>query len=254
MIKLHFSKAAVAVGRLTRERAVAVYAAALALATVALAGGLVAAGVGTEAAVWELGLLAAAAFLTERQPVRISETTEITVSVLPILFAAVAFGPLDAMVVAAGGILGDFARRDAAAPTWALSFVRWSLWTSLRALAGGAAGIAAVLIDRATADGALGLVLGVSAAALVEAIVDIALGAGVVALRTGGWRDYLRSVRLALLGTVPLYAPVLVALVSAYESLGARLGALSWLLFFGPAFAAHRFYRLYEEQKRAARD
>jgi putative nucleotidyltransferase with HDIG domain len=218
-----------------------VYAAALSAVTVALAASLLVAGVGLRARWWELGLLAGAALLLERQPVRISDNTEITVSVLPILFAAVAFGPLDAVIVAAGGIVGDFRR----------PYLRWVLWTNLRALAGGAAGLAAMAVEHyGESSSSVLLVSAVCAAALTEAVVDISLGAGVVALRTGSWREYLRSVRLALLGTVPLYAPVLVALVYAYG----RLGPLSWLLFFGPAFAAHRFYRLYEEQKGAAQD
>jgi putative nucleotidyltransferase with HDIG domain len=219
-------------------RALEAYAGILVLAT----GVLVAATLVTHpdlgAEPWEVALLAGVALLTERQPVRISDSTEITVSVLPILFAAVVFGPLAAMVVAAAGILVDLRP----------PYIRWLVWTCLRALAGGIAAYAA-LVASGGGDGFGRLVVAVVAAALTEAIVDVSLGAMVVAIRTGAWVEYLRSVRLVLLGTVPLYAPVIVVLAYAYD----QLSALSVLLFFGPAFAAHRFHRLYEEQKQAAK-
>jgi putative nucleotidyltransferase with HDIG domain len=219
-------------------RSLWVYAAFLALAT----GALVAVTIATRPSLggepWEIALLAGIALLTERQPVRISDSTEITVSVLPILFAAVVFGPLAAMLVAAVGILVDLRP----------PYIRWVIWTCLRALAGGIAAYAAIAAS--DGDGRFpALVIAVVAAALTEAVVDVSLGAVVVAIRTGAWLEYLGSVRLVLLGTVPLYTPVLVVLAYAYN----EVSALSMLLFFGPAFAAHRFYRLYEEQKQAAR-
>src|SRR5215207_1170479 len=80
-------------------RSLWIYAAFLALATGALVAATVATRPSLGGKVWEIALLAGIALLTERQPVRISESTEITVSVLPILFAAVVFGPLAAMLV-----------------------------------------------------------------------------------------------------------------------------------------------------------
>jgi putative nucleotidyltransferase with HDIG domain len=217
---------------------VAAYAVTLAALAVGLALVFVASGEWFGGEPWEIALFGGLALLAERQPVRISTSTEITVTVLPVLFAAVVFGPLDAMLVAAVALLGD------ARPP----YTRWLIWTSLRALSGGLAGLAAAYAYTMPWDYSAQLVFAVTAAAAVEASVDVVLGAVVVALRTGAWREYVWSLRPVLLGTVPLYAPVLGLLIYAYE----RVSALSVLLFFGPAFAAHRFYRLYQEQKQAA--
>lgn len=175
--------------------------------------------------------------LAERQPVRISANLEMTVSVLPTLFAAVVYGPLAAIAVGALGLAADFRR----------PYLRWLIWTSMRVLAGGLAGVTAALF---LTDGrSFGpLLAAVAAASLTDAVVDALLGSVVVTLRgTGTWRDHLRSMRPLLAATVPLYTPVIVLLVYAYD----EVSPWSVLLFFAPAFAAHRLYRLYEEQREA---
>src|SRR5207248_8398230 len=67
--------------------------------------------------------------------VRAASHTEMSVSVLPILFSAVVYGPLDAMIVGAFALSGDFRP----------PYVRWAVWTSQRALVAGTIG---VVIDR----------------------------------------------------------------------------------------------------------
>ena len=57
---------------------------------------------------------------------------EIAVSFVPLVFAAVAFGPLAAFVVGAFGNLADFRT----------PYFRWAVYTSARALTGAAAGLA----------------------------------------------------------------------------------------------------------------
>ena len=224
---------------LARSSLLPLYAAALGCATALLALSLIATGHGVEGAPWELAILAAAAAVAERQPVRIHASTEITVAVLPVLFAAVVFGPLAAMAVAGLGLLVDLRP----------PYLRWLIWTELRMLAGGSAGVAAAAVLEGREETFAVIATAVGVAALTEVVIDTSLGAGVVAIRSGAWRDYFRSVRPVLLGTVPLYTPVTVALVYAYGS----LSALSMALFFAPAFAAHRFYRLYHEQRAATR-
>ncbi len=57
---------------------------------------------------WAVGTLAGIAAVAERGRVRLNSTTELSISLLPMLFAAVAFGPLEAMIVGAASMLGGF--------------------------------------------------------------------------------------------------------------------------------------------------
>jgi putative nucleotidyltransferase with HDIG domain len=112
-------------------------------------------------------------------------------------------------------------------------------------LGAGLAGAAAtsVLVDDPSAGR---IFLAVALACLCDAIFDAVLGAIVVAVRgSGSSRDGLRLLRPILLGTVPLYTPVIVLLVYAYG----ELSPWSILLFLAPAFAAHRLHGLYREQR-----
>ena len=60
---------------------------------------------------WVVLGLAATAALAERGRVRLTRYLEESISLLPTLFAAVVFGPLAAMVVAAASMLGAFGVR-----------------------------------------------------------------------------------------------------------------------------------------------
>jgi putative nucleotidyltransferase with HDIG domain len=229
-----------AVAALTRVDAITRLAAALVLLTGGLAAGLVFVGQRPHGPVWLIAILALLAIAAERQPVRIKEDTEVTVSVLLILFAAVAFGPLTAMIVATAGVLSHFG-----AP-----YERWVVWSCEAALAGGMAGVAAFLASSNLHS--FGSVAGaVVAATCVEAAVDAFLAAGILAARRGeSWRTFLIAAAPISLMTIPLYAPVTVLLVYAYWA----LSGWTVLLFFGPAFAAHSLYRLYREQRIATEE
>jgi putative nucleotidyltransferase with HDIG domain len=184
---------------------------------------------------WAILALGGLAVFVERQPVRLSANVEITVSFLPVVFAAVTFGPLAAMAVVALGLTTDFRR----------PYVRWMIWMCMRALAAGLAGAGAFAI---LAEGASfgALVVAVSVAALTYSLIDAGLGSLVVAIRgSGDCLEYLRSLRPILLGTVPLYVPVILLLAYAYQ----QLSAWTLPLFFAPAFVAHRLHGLYREQR-----
>jgi putative nucleotidyltransferase with HDIG domain len=216
------------------------YGIALGCLAAALVGGLVFAGIRIEGPLWQLAILAAVAVVAERQPVRITPNTEITVSVLPMLFAAVVYGPLDAIAVGAVGLLADFRPPH----------VRWLIWTSTRAIAGGLAGLS--IIGLLPAEATTGeLIIAVVTAASIEALVDSSLGAITVALRgTGSYGAFLRSVRPVLISSLAVYVPAIVVLAYAYGQ------ASEWtvLLFFAPGFAAQSLYRLYREQRQAAEE
>ena len=132
------------------------------------------------------------------------------------------------MVVAVISLLGDFRR----------PYARWLTWTAIRALAGASAALAAsaVAVEDPTFANMFAVV---GAAVVVEALVDVALGAVTGALRgTASIRDTLQIARPVLLGTVPLYTPVIVLLFYA----GQEISEWSVVFFVVPAFAAHRFH------------
>jgi putative nucleotidyltransferase with HDIG domain len=215
-----------------------VYGIALSGAALTLLAALWASGFGIDGPAWQLTLLAGFALWAERHHVRITPNAEMTVSVLPVLFTAVVFGPIDAMIVGAVGLLGDFR-----AP-----YLRWAIWTAMRALAAGLAGLSAALVlSQGDAFGIL--VAAVAIAALVEALCDAFLGAATVSLRgSGSARGFLSSMHPIMTATVPLYTPLIALLAYAYN----ELAVWSVLFFFGPVFAAQRFYRLYQEERAAA--
>jgi putative nucleotidyltransferase with HDIG domain len=192
---------------------------------------------GLSAPIWALALLSGVALLAERQPVRITRNTEITVAVLPILFAAVVYGPLDAMLIGAVGVVADFR-----AP-----YLRWLVWTAMRSLAAGLAGLAALGFDHASSAGQL--LAAVAAAALTEAVVDSVIGGTIVALRgTGSWKAFVASVRPLFVSCLALYVPLISLLVYSYE----QVGAWTVMLFFAPSFAAQSLYRLYCQEREGA--
>lgn len=182
--------------------------------------------------------LALVAYLAERQSIRVASATQMSVSVLPLLFAAVAFGPAAAMVVGALALLGD-----ARAP-----YTRWVVWTCVRAISAGLAGLAASILPAPSSSFAM-LLAAVALAASVEGVVDLILNAMTVAIRRSATFIETASAMFRLqIGTLPLYAPLIAALVYAYS----ELSPLTLALFFAPALAAQRLFVLYQEQRELA--
>jgi putative nucleotidyltransferase with HDIG domain len=233
-ILTRFQRRKVALSDLVVPARVSAFAGALSGAALGLGAALYLHGWTLSGPVWAIALLAVIAVGAERQTVRISPNAEISVAVLPMLFAGVIYGPLAAMVVGAIGLIPDIGR----------PYARWMIWTSMRAIAGGVAGLVATYM--AEVDSAGRLLIVAAAAALAEALVDATLGAITVALRrTGSLGGYMRSVRPVVIATVPLYAPVIVILAYAYH----QVSEWSILLFFPPAFAAQQLHRLYRQER-----
>jgi putative nucleotidyltransferase with HDIG domain len=216
------------------------YATGLVLAALGLAAALMQESPTLGAPPWIVIALCAVALLAERQSVHITATTQMSVSALPILFAAVVYGPIPAMAVAASALLLDFGR----------PYTRWIIWTFSRALVGGLAGVAAqYFITEKTSFG--GLVLAVAAASIVEAVGDITLNAVTIALRrNGSFLDTANAMARLMLSTLPLYTPVIAALAYSYR----ELSPWTVLLFFVPAVAAQRLLTMYQEQARLVSD
>jgi len=219
--------------RLSHLQPITIYATGLACLTAGFAVALALLG-DSFGPLWAVAALGGFSMLAERQPVRVSANLEITVSVLPVVFAAVAFGPLTAMAVGALGLLATFES----------PYVRWVTWTSTRALAAGLAGLAAeVVFTQLPSAQLFGAVL---VAVVVLETVDAVLAASVVAVRrSGDYLGFLRLLRPILTGSVPLYVPVLLLLVYAYQ----QISVWSLVLFLAPAVAAHRLHTLYRQQQ-----
>jgi putative nucleotidyltransferase with HDIG domain len=212
----------------------AAYAAAMAMAAITLALLLFAGGTRLDAPLWLLLGLIAVAFVAERQSVRVTSHTQSSVSVVPILFTAVLFGPLAGMAVGACALMADFGRPH----------IRWVVWSSQRALSAGAAGVAAVAVIHDHNDFGR-MFAAVAAAAVTEAVVDGGFTSLTAAVRGNGFAETARSVVRLQLTAIPLYAPVIAVVAYAYK----HLSPWTAVLFFVPAFAAQQLFRLYQEQR-----
>jgi putative nucleotidyltransferase with HDIG domain len=216
------------------------YATCLAFATALLVGGLIQASLSLQGPLWIILTLAAVGLLAERQSVYITATTQMSVSALPILFAAVVYGPLAAMVVASVAHLGDYGR----------PYTRWAVWTFSRALIAGLAGLSAwILLEHTGSFG--GVLLAVAAASVTEAVMDIGLNSLTIGLRrSGSVRETAKAMTRLFLSTVPLYTPVIGVLAYSFR----ELSPWTVLLFFVPALAAQRLLVMYQEQSRLVAD
>ena len=226
--------------RRPRALALKLYVGLLAAAAAGLAAALVIGGYGLGSQ-WAVAALVALAAIAERGRVRLNDTTELSISLLPMLFAAVAFGPLAAMLVGAGSMLGGLRP----------PFMKWGVFTLSESITGALTGLAAA----GAATLASGNVGAIAAATLVGAFtaqcLDGAFAAITLFLRgTGRVRDYVQTWMPVIAASVPLYAPVVVLLVIAYNDIS------PWTLplFLVPALAAQRLFAMYQDQRQLARD
>ena len=186
--------------------------------------------------VWALFVLGAIAAAAERQTVAVNDHTEVSVAFLPLVFAAVVFGPLGAFVVGGLSTALDLPR----------SPLKWSVYTPIRGLTGAAAGLAvAKLLPQ---PGSLGQYL---LASLVGSLVFLAVD-GFFSTATAFVRGidlvaHLETIASLSWITVPLYVPVLTLFVYAYHTYSLELV----LVFFVPTLAAQRLLHLYREEKEA---
>jgi putative nucleotidyltransferase with HDIG domain len=188
---------------------------------------------------WPLAALAVSAFLAERQSVRLTSRAAVSVSSLPIVLAAVIYGPFAAIVVSVASLLCDFRT----------PYARWLTWTSSRSIAAGCAGAVALYLDGAGSHGFGRVVAAVAAATLVEQLGDLALGSVAARLRGMTVREISRF-SSAIFIALPLYVPITALLVYTYR----EVSPWSVALFLFPAFAAQRFFVLYQEQRATAEE
>jgi putative nucleotidyltransferase with HDIG domain len=188
---------------------------------------------------WIVAGLAALAAIAERQSVPVTRNTEASVAFLPLVFAAVAFGPFAALVVGALAGLGNLQR----------PYLRCAVYLPARALTAAAAGLAAAAVvapDGRTAFGKI--LLACLAASVAEMAADLLFNLATQAVRGAGspWA-LLRTLGPLIFVYAPLYTPLVALLVYGYELYSvAIVGA-----FLIPAIALQRLIHLYQQQREA---
>jgi putative nucleotidyltransferase with HDIG domain len=190
--------------------------------------------------VWAVLFLGGVAALADRQSVAVTERTTLSVSFLPLVFSAVAFGPLGGFVVGALSNVWDL-REDR---------LKWVVYTPIRGLTAAFCGFAAwTFVPHPNGLGQYLL------ASLVASVADLLAGVffvGVTAAIRGLKLADLepRSIASHLLLSVPLYVPILALFVFGYHAYSLWLV----LVFFVPTLAAQRLLHLYQEERVVSRD
>jgi putative nucleotidyltransferase with HDIG domain len=184
---------------------------------------------------WAVGILAVAAAVSEKQRVAIGKDTEASISLIPILFAAVLFGPMAGMVVAAVSNLGAFCS----------PYMRWAVYTCSHSITGAVAGFVAAETSSLSTNQLFGYLAATGCAAVAAEVSETAFFG--VTMRVRG-KDAIGAV--TTLASVLLYAPLVALLVAAYE----EVSPLTLPLFLAPALAAQRLFGLYQEQRRLTDD
>jgi HD-GYP domain-containing protein (c-di-GMP phosphodiesterase class II) len=224
------------------------YVAALAAIACVTALALISAGFGLVNPLTVL-VLAAAGAAAERGNVRLSKTTEQSISLLPTLFAAVLFGPLAAAVVGAASMLGDpelYSRRN---PTRAPR-LKWATYTCSRFIGGAATGLATMATLEIVSSDFGGLVAASLVGAAVGELMDLLFIAVTAAIRGYRMLEIATIFTPLVLLSAPAYAPVVSLLAYAYT----EVSPWTLALFLVPAIAAQRLYGLYQQERRLAVD
>jgi putative nucleotidyltransferase with HDIG domain len=225
------------------------YQALLIAVAVGMASTLAASGEGLGNA-WAVAGLAIVAALAERGRVRLGENIEASISLIPTVFVAAVFGPLPAMVVGAISFIGEFpaflalSSKDAVMQRGS-PYLRWGIYTCIRSISGGVAGIAALAATDAFGSETTAVVVGTLAAVVVAEPLDVAFSALTMRLRGGRAIDVVRALGPVAVASIPLYTPIVGLLGVAYR----QLSPWSLALFFLPALAAQRLFGLYQSQR-----
>src|SRR4051794_7259429 len=187
---------------------------------------------------WAIAALSAVAAICERGRVQLSTTTESSVALLPVIFAAVVLGPLAALIVGTASLLGDFRP----------PYLKLAVYTSSRAITGFLTGLAALSAD-VIPDKFARIAVATLLAALVAEALDTVFFALTHRLRGNGtFTNAVRLVSPLLVAAIPMYVPVVAILAAAYT----QVSAWTLPLFFVPALAAQRLFGLYREQRELA--
>jgi putative nucleotidyltransferase with HDIG domain len=186
--------------------------------------------------VWAVIALVSVAALSERGRVQLSRTTESSIALLPVIFAAVVLGPLAALLVGAGSLLGDFRP----------PYMKLTVYTCTRAITGALAGFAALGATEIF-PGKFGQIAAATGiAAVVAEVADTAFAATTHRLRGNGTvMNAVQVIAPLIMAALPMYVPIVAILAVAYT----QVSAWTLPLFLVPALAAQRLFALYREQR-----
>ena len=189
--------------------------------------------------------------IAERSGVWLTRSAQVSIALLPTLFAAVVFGPLAAGIVCASSMLGDAEVLSRSDPMRAPR-LKLASYASSRFVEGAAAGMVAQSLLGHTTSEFGGLLVATFAAAVVAEVIDVIFVAVVGRIRRTRTSpmSLLKTVGSMLLTTVPLYAPTVAILALAYI----EFSPWTALLFFIPALAAQRLLGMYEQQRQLAEE
>lgn len=232
---------------MTAKISVRIYSFGVATLAAALAAALVADGYGL-GGTWTVLGLAAVAALTERMRIRLTSTAEESISLIPTLFAALLYGPVAAMTVAAASLLPDvvFPPRGVPSPR-----LRWATYTGFRVITGASAALVAETVAGGPHNGLGRIAAATAAAAVVAQVLDGAFAALTLWVRRrAALKELLQCLMPLVMTSIPLYTPIVAFLVYAYK----EFSSVTLPLFFVPALAAQRLFVLYQEQRRLVSD
>ena len=144
--------------------------------------------------------------------------------------------PLAALIVASASMLGDFTR----------PYLRWGIYTSSRAITAATVGAVAIGTSGQIENRPIALAVSTIVAAVVAQALDCFFASITVYLRRrGGVAETARLLLPVAAAAIPLYAPLVALLAIGYD----QLSAWATMLFFVPALAAQRLYKLYQQQR-----
>ena len=215
------------------------YAVLLAGSAVAVLIGLLGAGYTLEKP-FAAAALCVAAVLAQRGQIEVTGAHKVSISLFPILLAAVLCGPVGAMAVSVSSMLGEEKR----------PLTRWVLYASSRSLTGAAAGVVALSFAQDTLPSTLAAT---AAAAVCMQVLDLAFAALVFTLRGHGSPvAALREIGPLSLTALPVYVPAVSLLAWGYGEDSSHWWVLP--LFLAPALAAQRSFVLYQAERKLAGD
>ena len=195
---------------------------------------------------WLVAALALSAAAAERGSVRFSPSIEVSVGLIPTLFAAVVMGPLAALTVSAASMLGDVFQ----AKHVPHRHLRWVIYTSSRSITGAVAGLVAKHSDSFFQNKLAAIVASTLITALTSETLDLLFVSLTLRMRGNRRTRDIRDVVPVIFSSLPVFVPLVAFLAYAYE----QFSPLTLPLFLIPAFAAQRLSILYQEQLRLAED